>query len=249
MLIIEATGVKGGAGRSTISALLALSLAKRGENVVLLDLDPLGWSSYLMEARGEGLIPSIQSGHEGDLWTDIKVENQTIRVIKMLGNGSKLDDALSMILSDARLRGEFEGIMSSAIQERFGVIVIDSSIHIREGSKILQNTIAESIKVPTHIRKIYVTDMNRLDVDSTLNAIKDDKDEILGTVINMVLPIPSFFEVAETYAYLFKGIVAVVPFIEALFNASSITVSLIPPQIQELASNVFKPVPDFMLIM
>lgn len=51
MLIIEVTGVKGGAGRSTISALLALSMAKKGTDVILLDLDPLGWSSYLMEVR------------------------------------------------------------------------------------------------------------------------------------------------------------------------------------------------------
>ncbi|MEM4373055.1 MAG: P-loop NTPase, partial [Metallosphaera sp.] len=67
MLIIEVTGVKGGAGRSTISALLALSMAKKGTDVILLDLDPLGWSSYLMEVRREGLLPSILSSNTGAL--------------------------------------------------------------------------------------------------------------------------------------------------------------------------------------
>ena len=249
MLIIEVTGVKGGAGRSTISALLALSMAKKGTDVILLDLDPLGWSSYLMEVRREGLLPSILSSNTGDLWTDIELEGQTMRVIKMLGNGSKLNDGLYAIYSDAKKREMFEHVMVSAIQERFGIVIADSSTQITEGSSILFDKIREIVKEPIHIRKIFVTDMNKFDVDSTLNAMKNERGEILGTVINMVPPIPSFFELAETYAYLFKGIVTIVPFIESLFNASSVTLSLVPPQIQELANHVFKPIPDFMLIM
>lgn len=55
----------------------------------------------------------------------------------MLGNGSKLNDGLYAIYSDAKKREMFEHVMVSAIQERFGIVIADSSTQITEGSSIL----------------------------------------------------------------------------------------------------------------
>ncbi|BBD72467.1 hypothetical protein HS1genome_0856 [Sulfodiicoccus acidiphilus] len=80
-------GAKGGVGKSTVAATLALQLAKQGREVLLLDMDPLNWSSYVLErliGNGrslEGRVNSIKVRGEGPAVELIKLRNQEVCVL------------------------------------------------------------------------------------------------------------------------------------------------------------------------
>ncbi|WP_168364248.1 AAA family ATPase [Metallosphaera hakonensis] len=249
MLSIEVTGIKGGVGKSTMAALLSLSLLRMGGDVLLMDLDPLGWSSYLLGIRGEGVLTSTHLDDSKEHWSDITFEDRRLRVIKMLGNGQKLDLALEDYLRNEAGIDQLKRVIASALKDSFQFIIIDSSLSSKNGTKTLEYLIRTIAKPSLHMRRLYVTDLNRISIETLLNNIVKEDVENLGVIINMVPPIPSHVEMAESYATMFKGVVSVIPFIENLFNIETLSPSSIPPQVMDLAGIVHKPVPDFLLIV
>ncbi|MEL9970712.1 MAG: hypothetical protein QXR57_05885 [Metallosphaera sp.] len=248
MLLVEMTGVKGGAGRSTLSSLLSLSLAYDGFNVSLIDLDDLGWSSRLLEVNDKGLICIFSDRSSSGLWKEIRVNKGKIRVIKMLEPCGMIDDRLDLVFNDSELRGRLTKILNEAVRGS-QVIVVDSKLALNGRSNNLAELIYEAIPRNVSYKRIYVTDFNRLSIEATLEVMRLDQKAVDGVVINMIPPLPSFAEQARSLATRFKGIVTIFPFLEYLFNVSTLPMDNVPDQIRRLSKHLLEPTPSFLLVI
>jgi len=65
-------GVKGGVGKSLISASVSKLLARMGFNVLLIDREVLGWSSELLGLRTKGLVHNVMTGEGRDHYAEFQ---------------------------------------------------------------------------------------------------------------------------------------------------------------------------------
>lgn len=111
---------KGGVGTSLVAALLALSAARRGESVLLVDGDETVGSLHLMfglQDPGPGL-GALRGGHT--------TPEQLVRVVApglalLPGGGGATDSTLA--LATAERRAFFRRVTS--LYERYGLVVVD----------------------------------------------------------------------------------------------------------------------------
>ena len=64
MIVIAVCNTKGGVGKTTIAASLAVRAAKESPRVALLDLDPQGSLTQWWNRRGQSLNPEVMRGVE-----------------------------------------------------------------------------------------------------------------------------------------------------------------------------------------
>lgn len=87
---IPVLSVKGGIGKSIISVLLAKELALKGERVILLDRDQIGFSSSLAGLEEKGLLAAIVDGEKSQFTARLKMGKGEITIIKFYGDGPRL---------------------------------------------------------------------------------------------------------------------------------------------------------------
>lgn len=259
MIRIQVLSSKGGVGKSIISAALSLASARRGRRVILLDADPLGWSSYVLGHKGPGLVPSLLK--EGRIAVDsmnfskeIKDTKGSVLAVKLFGEGVRYEEDLKKVLFSERLNADFKRALSMVYSDRADVIIADSptmsdfnNIVIKEEILVASEMVQDLV-----IRNLYVTDPIKVSVMNLKKFIEHAERKLkglMGVVINMVAPIPSAIEEAENLASNFQGVVTIVPFMERLYNAEHLNPDDIPHQIAELEEFILRPTPSFALVL
>jgi Mrp family chromosome partitioning ATPase len=258
MIRIQVLSSKGGVGKSVLSALLSLASARRGKKVILLDADPLGWSSYVLGHRGPGLIPSLLK--EGRVVADtlsfskpINDSRGSVLAVKLFGQGVRYEEDLKSVLFSEELSKAFKRALSLVYRGTADVIIADSPTMADFNSLVIKEelSVASEIFPDLATRNLYVTDpttLSAMNLRTFMDHVEKMRKGLMGTVINMVAPLPSAMEEAESLASTFQGVVAVIPFIERLYNTELVSPNDIPHQITELEEFIYRPTPSFALI-
>jgi len=152
--IIAVTSVKGGVGKSTVTAMLAKTFAKRGLKVGLLDADPSSCSiSYLLDIP----LRRVQS-NDAEKLLPIELENGYLKVISP-----------NLVLGDGPLamRGEVAGgfVRRLLHETRWGeldFLLIDLPPKLGDISlAITQAVKLDGVIFVTDSRPLSISDMNR----------------------------------------------------------------------------------------
>ncbi|WP_048099270.1 tyrosine-protein kinase family protein [Candidatus Acidianus copahuensis] len=244
---------KGGVGKSTISLLLSNALAEKGFKVLLIDRDPLGWSSSIAGIKDIGLVQTIISKDNKKIreryYIDRKVNNGKLGILKLFGQGPHyISDLKSYTEKDVR---EFEEKYVEILNQGFNYYVVDNPSMVTWNSEevMLELPIFEKY-VNAKIGRIYVTDYSEVTLSSIrkyINILEGDKakrGEYLGIVMNMVPPFPVDIERARQMLKDFNGMKIIIPFVEKLFSLRSIADLKVPAEIREIIDYIStKPYP------
>ncbi len=194
--IIAVISGKGGVGKSTVAANLAVSLAKAGHDVGILDADIMGPSVPIMFGVEDGQPGVIEREGKPKM---IPIENHGVKILS-LGFFVKADQAL--MWRGSMINNAFNQLMTDAEWGNLDFLVID----MPPGTGDIQLTLAQSYNIKgtvlvTTPQKIAVADVRRAAM-----MYRQDKLEIpiLGIVENMSYFIPD--DMPEKKYYIFgKG--------------------------------------------
>jgi ATP-binding protein involved in chromosome partitioning len=194
--IIAVISGKGGVGKSTVAANLAVSLAKAGHSVGILDADIMGPSVPIMFGVEDGQPGVIEREGKPKM---IPIENHGVKILS-LGFFVKADQAL--MWRGSMINNAFNQLMTDAEWGNLDFLVID----MPPGTGDIQLTLAQNYKIKgtvlvTTPQKIAVADVRRAAM-----MYRQDKLEIpiLGIVENMSYFIPD--DMPEKKYYIFgKG--------------------------------------------
>lgn len=246
---ISIIGVKGGSGKSTISLLLSKALSEMGEKVLLVDRDPLGWTSRILGLEGDGLVKSIIDGKEyGEFYMTKKYNNGEIAVIKFYGEGPRFFTDVSIIHKNPVLSNKVEELYSQILKNNFDFYVVDNPSLVDFNDEIVRHELSIFLKnFPNDkILRIYVTDPSEPSIKATIDYIKkiESQNNVgngYGLIINLVPPYPeeldkSKRDLKEALEETKLNTGFVLPFIENLFQFTGKMEDLeIPEEIKLLA--------------
>ncbi|EWG06423.1 MAG: chromosome partitioning ATPase [Candidatus Aramenus sulfurataquae] len=245
---ISIVGVKGGSGKSTISLLLSKALAEQGENVLLVDRDPLGWSSRILGLKGDGLVKSVVEGKEPkDFYAEKNYNLGKLSVIKFFGEGPRFYTDMSIVHRSQPLMNKIEELYTQILKKKFDFYVVDNPSYVDFNDEVVKHELSIFLKnfPDEEILRIYVTDPSEPSIAATVDYVKKlESQSNVGkgycVIINLVPPYPedidkvkiSLNEALEE-TKLPKGFV--LPFIEKLFQLTEIEDLEVPEEVKELA--------------
>ncbi|MCI2413959.1 MAG: ParA family protein [Candidatus Aramenus sp.] len=238
---------KGGVGKSTISLLLGKALAELGDDVLIIDRDPLAYVSNVFGVRGQGIIQSVMEGKPPRDYVKI-VGNLTI--LKCFGQGPRyVVDLEKLSKSRELLDRACNTYLDAVLQKDYKFYIVDNPSLVLVEDPIVEmelNTFLKA-KPKESVVRIYVTDPIDYTIKLTLEYLdKVEESKPIGKpyalIINLV---PPFKDVLESTELKLKGIIsekgfeegAVIPFSEELFNLSSADVE-VPNEVKRLALKI-----------
>jgi len=251
---ITVYGVKGGIGKSTICLTLGKTLARKGKKVLIIDRDPLGWSSNVIGIKDKGLINSIIDNTSANFFKSVKVENGYLDVIKFYGDPSRVFNDAQVLSRNKEAKKKFEEIYSNILQNnKYDIYIVDNFAMVSYNDDIVFHERELFYRILPNIvsYRIYVSDHSTTTLKNTENYIEKIERSAnigkpLGLSVNMVPPYPKDLEeirikVEEILQRKKLGIGIIIPFIEKLFGFSGTLNELdIPNQIDKLSDNIIK---------
>lgn len=169
--IVAVGSGKGGVGKSTVSANLAVAFAREGWKVGLVDADIYGPSQpRMMGANGK---PSSPDGK-----TIIPPVAHGVRVISI---GMMLPEDQALIWRGPMLMGALQQLMTQVAWGDLDVLVID----MPPGTGDVQMTLCQKFPVTGAIVVSTPQDVALLDARRALNAFEVLKTPVLGLIENM----------------------------------------------------------------
>ncbi|AOW01897.1 YALI0B18590p [Yarrowia lipolytica CLIB122] len=168
---IVVSSAKGGVGKSTVSVNTALSLAKRGLRVGLLDVDIFGPSIPTMF----GLSGEPRMTHEGKL---IPMSKFGIQVMSM---GFLVDPNKAVAWRGLLVQKALEQLLQDVDWGTLDVLVMD----LPPGTGDVQLTIAQTVKIDGAIIVSTPQDVALVDVVRGLDLFEKTYTKVLGLVQNM----------------------------------------------------------------
>lgn len=169
--IIAVGSGKGGVGKSTVSANLAVALAREGWKVGLVDADIYGPSQpRMMGVTGRPASP--------DGKTIIPPEAHGIKVISI---GMMLPEEQALVWRGPMLMGALQQLMTQVRWGELDALVID----MPPGTGDVQMTLCQKFPVTGAIIVSTPQDVALLDARRALNAFEMLKTPVLGLVENM----------------------------------------------------------------
>jgi len=191
--IIAIASGKGGVGKSTIATNLAISLAKMGAKVGLIDADIFGPSIPKMFGV-EGTMPQIKKINNKD--RIIPVEKYGVKMLS-IGFFVKADDAL--IWRGAMATGALKQLINDAIWGDLDYMLID----LPPGTSDIHLTMVQTVPVTGAVIVSTPQDVAIADAIKGINMFKADKIEVpvLGLIENMAWFTPE--ELPENKYYIF----------------------------------------------
>lgn len=172
--IIAVASGKGGVGKSTVAANLALALAYEGARVGVLDADIYGPSQPQMLGTGEAR-PEV-------------VENRAIKPllghgIQMISMGSLVTDNTPMVWRGPMVSGALKQLLNQTLWDEVDYLVVD----MPPGTGDIQLTLSQSVPVSTSVIVTTPQDIALLDARKGIEMFRKVSIPVTGIVENMAL--------------------------------------------------------------
>lgn len=177
--IIAVASGKGGVGKSTTAANLALALAREGARVGILDADIYGPSQGVMFGIAEGTRPQIR---EQKWFVPIKAHGVEVMSMAFL-----TDDNTPMVWRGPMVSGALLQLVTQTAWDDLDYLVID----MPPGTGDIQLTLAQKVPVVGSVIVTTPQDLALLDAKKGVEMFRKVNIPVLGVVENMAVHICS----------------------------------------------------------
>jgi len=177
--IIAVASGKGGVGKSTTAANLALALAREGARVGILDADIYGPSQGVMFGIAEGTRPQIR---DQKWFVPIKAHGVEVMSMAFL-----TDDNTPMVWRGPMVSGALLQLVTQTAWDDLDYLVID----MPPGTGDIQLTLAQKVPVAGSVIVTTPQDLALLDAKKGVEMFRKVNIPVLGVVENMAVHICS----------------------------------------------------------
>ena len=177
--IIAVASGKGGVGKSTTAANLALALAREGARVGILDADIYGPSQGVMFGIAEGTRPQIRD----QKWF-VPLRAHGVEVMSM---AFLTDDNTPMVWRGPMVSGALLQLVTQTAWDNLDYLVID----MPPGTGDIQLTLAQKVPVAGSVIVTTPQDLALLDARKGVEMFRKVNIPVLGVVENMAVHICS----------------------------------------------------------
>jgi ATP-binding protein involved in chromosome partitioning len=177
--IIAVASGKGGVGKSTTAANLALALAREGARVGILDADIYGPSQGVMFGIAEGTRPLVKE----QKWF-VPIEAHGVEVMSM---AFLTDDNTPMVWRGPMVSGALLQLITQTAWNDLDYLVID----MPPGTGDIQLTLAQKVPVSGSVIVTTPQDLALLDARKGVEMFRKVNIPVLGVVENMAVHICS----------------------------------------------------------
>ncbi|MNZ25665.1 Septum site-determining protein MinD [compost metagenome] len=177
--IIAVASGKGGVGKSTTAANLALALAREGARVGILDADIYGPSQGIMFGLPEGTRPKVKD----QKWF-VPIEAHGVQVMSM---AFLTDDNTPVVWRGPMVSGALIQLITQTAWDDLDYLVID----MPPGTGDIQLTLAQKVPVAGAVIVTTPQDLALLDAKKGVEMFRKVNIPVLGVVENMAVHICS----------------------------------------------------------
>lgn len=177
--IIAVASGKGGVGKSTTAANLALALAREGARVGVLDADIYGPSQGIMFGIAEGSRPQIRDGK-----AFIPLQALGVQIMSM---AFLADDKTPMVWRGPMVSGALLQLITQTEWNDLDYLVVD----MPPGTGDIQLTLAQKVPVTGAVIVTTPQDLALLDAKKGVEMFRKVNIPVLGVVENMAIHICS----------------------------------------------------------
>lgn len=177
--VIAVASGKGGVGKSTTAANLALALAREGARVGILDADIYGPSQGLMLGIADGSRPQIRDGQ----WF-VPLEAHGVQVMSM---AFLADERTPMVWRGPMASGALLQLITQSAWDNLDYLVVD----MPPGTGDIQLTLAQKVPVAGALIVTTPQDLALLDARKGVEMFTKVNIPVLGVVENMAVHVCS----------------------------------------------------------
>jgi ATP-binding protein involved in chromosome partitioning len=177
--VIAVASGKGGVGKSTTAANLALALAREGARVGILDADIYGPSQGIMFGIPEGTRPQVKD----QKWF-VPLEAHGVQVMSM---AFLADDNTPMVWRGPMVSGALLQLITQTAWDDLDYLVVD----MPPGTGDIQLTLAQKVPVAGSVIVTTPQDLALLDAKKGVEMFRKVHIPVLGVVENMAVHICS----------------------------------------------------------
>lgn len=176
--IIAIASGKGGVGKSTVSANLALALAAEGQQVGLLDADIYGPSQGLMMGVAEGTRPEVE---------DNMLQPIMAHGLQVMSMGFVTTDKTPAVWRGPMASGALQQLLTQTAWRDLDVLVVD----FPPGTGDIQLTMAQRVPMDGAIIVTTPQDIALLDARKGIEMFRKVEVPVIGVIENMSIHICS----------------------------------------------------------
>ncbi len=173
--IVAVASGKGGVGKSTVTANLALAMAAKGFKVGLLDADVYGPSQALMLGVADGVRPQTTNGNNFG-----PIEAQGLYTMSM---AYLVTEKTPMVWRGPMVSGAFQQMLTQTDWPELDYLFID----MPPGTGDIQLTLAQKVQVSGAVIVTTPQDIALLDAKKGVEMFRKVNIPVLGVVENMSL--------------------------------------------------------------
>lgn len=177
--IVAVASGKGGVGKSTTAANLALALAREGARVGILDADIYGPSQGIMFGLPEGTRPKVRE----QKWFE-PLEAHGVQVMSM---AFLTDDSTPVVWRGPMVSGALIQLITQTAWDNLDYLVVD----MPPGTGDIQLTLAQKVPVAGAVIVTTPQDLALLDAKKGVEMFRKVNIPVLGVVENMAVHICS----------------------------------------------------------
>ncbi|RTR00202.1 iron-sulfur cluster carrier protein ApbC [Halomonas nitroreducens] len=177
--IVAVASGKGGVGKSTVTANLALAMAAEGYRVGVLDADIHGPSQAQMLGVGEGVRPEAAGEN--------RMKPLEAHGIQAMSMAFMVDIREPMVWRGPMVAGAFQQLLTQTVWDDLDVLFID----MPPGTGDIQLTLAQKVPVDGAVIVTTPQDIALLDARKGIEMFRKVNVPVLGVVENMSLHICS----------------------------------------------------------
>ncbi|WP_229808892.1 iron-sulfur cluster carrier protein ApbC [Salinicola rhizosphaerae] len=177
--IVAVASGKGGVGKSTVAANLALAMAAEGYRVGLLDADIYGPSQARMLGLAEGTRPEVID--------DKSMKPVMAHGIQAMSMAFMVDISQPMVWRGPMVSGAFQQLLNQTLWDDLDFLFID----MPPGTGDIQLTLAQKVPVDGAVIVTTPQDIALLDAQKGIEMFRKVNVPVLGVVENMSLHVCS----------------------------------------------------------
>ncbi|MEW9492401.1 MAG: AAA family ATPase, partial [Candidatus Aramenus sulfurataquae] len=126
---IDILGIEGGVEKSIVALTLGKALAINSKNVLIIDGDAIGYSSYILGIRGKGILSKLVDGEEDfdSSFKEIALNEGFLGIIKLFGDGDRFENDIATIHENKDLRDKFSSLYRKfLLYRKYDYYIVDN---------------------------------------------------------------------------------------------------------------------------